>query len=105
MGHSFALGSVALPLGALIRLIPNGPCERIFVILQLLSKPDGFKCRRFEETQRNYTGSQYPGPTLYNSFYSRTLSRTRVFPSDSGAIATRLTSETLREGATGEVRL
>jgi hypothetical protein len=33
-------GFVALPLGALIRLIPSGPCERVFVKLRLLPKPE-----------------------------------------------------------------
>ena len=33
---SLALGFVPLPLGALIRLIPNEPCERAFEKLQLL---------------------------------------------------------------------
>lgn len=37
---SLALGFVALPLGALIRLIPNEPCERIFVKVRLLPKPE-----------------------------------------------------------------
>lgn len=37
---SLALGCVSLPLGALIRLIPNEPCERIFEALRLLpSRP------------------------------------------------------------------
>lgn len=33
---SLALGFVSLPHGALIRLIPNEPCERVFKKLQLL---------------------------------------------------------------------
>ena len=33
---SLALGFVPLPLGTLIRLIPNGPCERAFTKLRLL---------------------------------------------------------------------
>ena len=37
---SVALGFVAFPLGALIRLIPNEPCERFFVMLWLLPKPE-----------------------------------------------------------------
>ena len=37
---SLAPGFVALPLGALICLIPNEPCERVFVKLRLLPKPD-----------------------------------------------------------------
>ncbi len=37
---SLALGFVALPLGALIRLIPNEPCERVFMKLRLLPKPE-----------------------------------------------------------------
>jgi Ca2+-transporting ATPase len=35
-GISLALGCVSLPLGALIRIAPNEPCERIFKKLQLL---------------------------------------------------------------------
>jgi Ca2+-transporting ATPase len=37
---SVALGCVPLPLGALIRLIPNEPCERAFEKLQLLPMPE-----------------------------------------------------------------
>ena len=37
---SLALGFVPLPLGALIRLIPNEPCERAFKKLQLLPTPE-----------------------------------------------------------------
>jgi Ca2+-transporting ATPase len=37
---SLALGCVPLPLGALIRLIPNEPCERAFEKLQLLPTPE-----------------------------------------------------------------
>jgi Ca2+-transporting ATPase len=37
---SLALGFVSLPLGALIRLIPNEPCACIFVKLRLLPKPE-----------------------------------------------------------------
>jgi len=36
---SLALGCVTLPLGALIRLIPNEPCKRIFEGLRLLPRP------------------------------------------------------------------
>ena len=35
-GISLALSFLSLPLGALIRLIPNEPCERAFTKLQLL---------------------------------------------------------------------
>ncbi|KAH9052618.1 hypothetical protein EDB87DRAFT_422577 [Lactarius vividus] len=37
---SVALGCVALPLGALIRLVPNDPCERVFKNLHLLPRPE-----------------------------------------------------------------
>lgn len=37
---SLALGLIALPLGAVIRLIPNEPCERIFRKLRLLPQPE-----------------------------------------------------------------
>ncbi|KAH9025695.1 cation transporting ATPase [Lactarius deliciosus] len=44
---SAALGCVSLPLGALIRLIPNEPCERYFKRVQLVPPepglPDGFR--------------------------------------------------------------
>jgi Ca2+-transporting ATPase len=39
-GISLALGCVSLPLGALIRIAPNEPCERIFKKLRLLPKPE-----------------------------------------------------------------
>jgi len=39
-GISIALGFVSMPLGALIRLIPNGPCERLFIKLRLLPDPN-----------------------------------------------------------------
>ena len=37
---SLALGCISLPLGALIRLVPNEPCKRAFEKLRLLPKPD-----------------------------------------------------------------
>jgi Ca2+-transporting ATPase len=39
-GISLALGCISLPLGALIRLSPNEPCERVFKKLRLLPKPE-----------------------------------------------------------------
>jgi Ca2+-transporting ATPase len=38
-GISIALGFVSIPLGALIRLIPNGPCEKFFILLRLRPRP------------------------------------------------------------------
>ncbi|KAG2036848.1 hypothetical protein BDR03DRAFT_1052346 [Suillus americanus] len=40
-GISLALGFVSIPLGALIRLLPNGPFERLFILMRLLPKPQG----------------------------------------------------------------
>ncbi|KAK7690441.1 hypothetical protein QCA50_005539 [Cerrena zonata] len=39
-GISIALGFVSIPLGALIRLIPNGPLERLFMKVRLLPNPE-----------------------------------------------------------------
>lgn len=39
-GISVALGFVSLPVGALIRLVPNEPCERMFEKLQLLPRSE-----------------------------------------------------------------
>lgn len=39
-GISIALGSMALPLGVLIRCIPNGPCERALIWLHILDDPN-----------------------------------------------------------------
>ncbi|KII89872.1 hypothetical protein PLICRDRAFT_40040 [Plicaturopsis crispa FD-325 SS-3] len=39
-GISLALGVVSIPLGALIRLLPNGPFERLFIKLHLLQNPE-----------------------------------------------------------------
>ncbi|KAG1722753.1 hypothetical protein EDB19DRAFT_1916483 [Suillus lakei] len=40
-GISLALGFVSIPLGALIRLLPNGPFECLFIMMCLLPKPEG----------------------------------------------------------------
>lgn len=40
-GISLALGFVSIPLGALIRLLPNWPFERLFTLMRLLPKPEG----------------------------------------------------------------
>lgn len=37
---SLALGLVSIPLGALIRLLPNKPFERLFIFLRLLPSPE-----------------------------------------------------------------
>ncbi|EKM58525.1 uncharacterized protein PHACADRAFT_252935 [Phanerochaete carnosa HHB-10118-sp] len=39
-GISLALGVVSIPLGALLRAIPNGPVERLFIKLRLLPRPE-----------------------------------------------------------------
>jgi len=39
-GISLGLGFVSIPLGALIRLLPNGPFERAFSKLGMLGKPE-----------------------------------------------------------------
>ncbi|KAH9902643.1 calcium-translocating P-type ATPase [Cubamyces lactineus] len=39
-GISLALGFVSIPLGALIRCIPNGPVERFFIKIRLLPNPE-----------------------------------------------------------------
>ena len=39
-GISLALGFVSIPLGALLRLIPNGPVERFFIKVRLMPNPE-----------------------------------------------------------------
>jgi Ca2+-transporting ATPase len=39
-GISIALGFASIPLGLLIRLLPNGPIERLFMKVRLLPNPD-----------------------------------------------------------------
>ncbi|KAG8213247.1 Ca-transporting ATPase [Butyriboletus roseoflavus] len=39
-GISLAFGVVSIPLGALIRLLPNKPFERLFIFLKLLPSPE-----------------------------------------------------------------
>ncbi|KAJ7104244.1 calcium-transporting ATPase [Mycena belliarum] len=39
-GISIALGSASIPIGALIRLLPNGPFEKLFKRVGLLGRPD-----------------------------------------------------------------
>jgi len=40
-GISLALGFVSIPLGALIRLMPNRPFESLFILMRLLPKREG----------------------------------------------------------------
>ncbi|KAI0925597.1 hypothetical protein AcV5_008291 [Taiwanofungus camphoratus] len=39
-GISLALGFVSIPLGALLRFIPNGPIERLFIAVGILPNPE-----------------------------------------------------------------
>lgn len=39
-GIGVALGFVSIPLGALIRCIPNGPIERLFIKIRLMPNPE-----------------------------------------------------------------
>ncbi|KAI0775069.1 calcium-translocating P-type ATPase [Trametes elegans] len=39
-GIAVALGFVALPIGALVRCIPNGPVERLFIKLRIMPNPE-----------------------------------------------------------------
>lgn len=39
-GIALALGFVSIPLGALIRLVPNRPIERFFIKVRLMPNPD-----------------------------------------------------------------
>ena len=38
-GISVLLGAVSIPLGAVVRLLPNGPFEKLFKEMKLLPKP------------------------------------------------------------------
>jgi Ca2+-transporting ATPase len=40
-GISLTLGFISIPLGALIRLLPNRPFEHLFIMMRLLPKPKG----------------------------------------------------------------
>ncbi|KAH8100992.1 calcium-translocating P-type ATPase [Cristinia sonorae] len=52
-GISLALGFVALPLGALIRCIPNGPTEKFFKAVRLMSDPKEVLPTAAHETEWN----------------------------------------------------
>jgi Ca2+-transporting ATPase len=41
-GISLMLGFMSIPLGALICLLRNQPCERLFILMCLLPKPQAF---------------------------------------------------------------
>ncbi|OBZ72155.1 hypothetical protein A0H81_08042 [Grifola frondosa] len=41
-GIALALGFVSIPLGALIRCIPNGPVQRFFIKIRLMPNPNTF---------------------------------------------------------------
>lgn len=40
-GISIVIGAISIPLGALIRLVPNDPCERAMIALHILPPSDG----------------------------------------------------------------
>jgi len=48
-GVSLALGVCSIPLGALIRLIPTPPCERLFIAVRLLPNPEVLPTTRTDE--------------------------------------------------------
>ena len=45
-GIAIALGVVSIPLGALIRCVPNGPVERFFIKVRLLPNPEVLPTQR-----------------------------------------------------------
>ena len=45
-GIGLALGVVSIPLGALIRCIPNGPIERFFIKERLMPNPEVLPTQR-----------------------------------------------------------
>ncbi|EDR08465.1 Ca-transporting ATPase [Laccaria bicolor S238N-H82] len=45
-GISIALGVVSIPLGVLVRCLPNGPFEKLFTLLGLFGKPEVLPTRR-----------------------------------------------------------
>lgn len=45
-GISLALGLMSFPIGYLIRLIPNGPIERLLIRLHLLNDPEALPTTR-----------------------------------------------------------
>jgi Ca2+-transporting ATPase len=47
-GISLALGIVSIPLGALIRLMPTAPFEKLFIMLRLLPNPEVLPTTREE---------------------------------------------------------
>ncbi|RDX57115.1 calcium-translocating P-type ATPase [Lentinus brumalis] len=51
-GIGLALGFVSIPLGALIRMIPNGPIERFFIKVRLMPNPNVLPTTR-PETEWN----------------------------------------------------
>ena len=48
---SIALGLVSIPLGVLVRLIPNAPCEKIFMKLGLFPDPNKLPVHNPEASQ------------------------------------------------------
>ncbi|KAG8914174.1 hypothetical protein FRC02_005080 [Tulasnella sp. 418] len=52
---SIALGFVSLPLGFLIRCIPNGPVEKLFIKLRIMRDPNVLPVDSPESQQRKAT--------------------------------------------------
>lgn len=52
-GISLALGFVSIPLGALLRFIPNGPVHRFFIWVRLMRNPEELPTERPNATEWN----------------------------------------------------
>lgn len=48
-GISLALGIVSIPLGALVRLMPDAPFEKLFIKVRLLPNPEVLPTKRPDE--------------------------------------------------------
>jgi Ca2+-transporting ATPase len=74
---SLALGCVPLPLGALIRLISNEPCERGFKKLQLLPMPEVLPTTRPDTESGSSSAMDYAAELRRGCMHGSSLVRKR----------------------------
>ncbi|KAI0310974.1 hypothetical protein OF83DRAFT_1153050, partial [Amylostereum chailletii] len=67
-GMSLALGVVSIPLGALVRLVPSEPCERLFQLVRLIPKERSLPTTRSDESSAE--GSRASSPSSKRNMLS-----------------------------------
>ncbi|ELU40116.1 cation-transporting atpase fungi [Rhizoctonia solani AG-1 IA] len=84
-GMSIALGFVSIPLGFLIRCIPNGPVERVFIALRIMRDPNAPPKLTKEEKKAEEERKREEEKDIWNPAINQVRDRLQTFSSVRGA--------------------